>query len=91
MMIVPKRKRASSELCKKTERRGSPLLYHTVDLVPACGRPWEKTFTSRWRAVRKKPNIESALTAFQKAGVSMSGFSLYPQHSFATTIPPSKR
>lgn len=88
VLIVPRRKHASSELYKKIwEGRGSPLLFHTLDLaskvrVLLAGRATVKA------AMRYgSPSLRSRLAEFHAEGVRrVKVFPLYPQYSIAATL-----
>ncbi len=87
VLVVPKRKTASSLLYKKIwSDRGSPLLFHTADLAPKVQAALGKDYRVDWAMRYGKPPIAEALRAFKDAGVfDVRVLPLYPQYSLAAT------
>lgn len=86
-VILPTRPSKSAEAYQKIwTDRGSPLLFHLLDLVPKV----QQQLGSEWRVLPAmrygKPGIESVLSQFQKEGITdITVFPLYPQYSLAAT------
>lgn len=87
LLILPTRPQAASEAYKKIwTPRGSPLLFHTLDLkdrlAEKLGADYALTVGMRYGT----PSIESAVEELLAQGVSEIRFyPLYPQYSFAAS------
>lgn len=87
LIILPTRPAKSAEAYKKIwDERGSPLLYHSVDLAAAVrerlGAGWVVELGMRYQ----KPSLESALGKLRAAGADrVIVFPLYPQYSASST------
>lgn len=87
LVILPFRPAKSAAAYRKIwGERGSPLLYHSVDLTEkvraALGRGWAVELGMRYGA----PSIEAAFDRLLAAGVDrVVAFPLYPQYSAAST------
>jgi ferrochelatase len=87
-IILPTRPKKSAEAYKKVwTDRGSPLLFHLVDLKAKVAEYLRKENFQVEAAMRYgKPNIESVLQKFKAAEVSeIQVLPLYPQYSLAAT------
>jgi protoporphyrin/coproporphyrin ferrochelatase len=87
-IILPTRPKKSAEAYKKVwTDRGSPLLFHLVDLKAKVADYLQKENFHVEAAMRYgKPNIESVLEKFKAAEVSeIQVLPLYPQYSLAAT------
>ena len=92
VLIVPKRKFASSEAYKKIwGKRGSPLLTHLVDLSREVGDLMKKSSKLQCCELEiamryGNPSVESALKKLQASGVEkLTVFPLYPQYAESST------
>lgn len=87
VLIVPKRKHASSELYKKVwTDRGSPLLFHTQDLLEKVRAGLQPASAVEMCMRYGEPSIEAGLEKLRVAGVSrLCVLPLYPQYSLAAT------
>lgn len=86
-LILPKRPITSSEAYKKIwTDRGSPLLFHSLDLVKKVQRALGNSYAVRLGMRYGNPSIESAIDSVIQAGAtSLSVLPLYPQFSLAAT------
>lgn len=86
VLIVPKRKHASSLLYKKIwTDRGSPLLFYTEDLLRKV-RPKTPHLAVEMCMRYGEPSIEKGLAALRNQGVSsLTVLPLYPQYSLAAS------
>ncbi|MBI2605544.1 MAG: ferrochelatase [Deltaproteobacteria bacterium] len=90
-LILRGRARASAEAYRKIwTSRGSPLLFHTLELAAAVQREADAAAPGRHRvkmAMRYgNPSIESALAAFRDEGLrKILALPLYPQYSLSAT------
>ena len=87
LLILPLRPRKSAAAYQKIwTERGSPLLWHSEDLVTAVrerlGPDWAVELGMRYQ----KPSIAAALEKLSKAGVDrVVVFPLYPQYAVSST------
>ena len=87
LVILPKRPAQSAAAYKKVwTDRGSPLLFHSLDLVDEVrarlGGDWHVQLAMRYGT----PNIAGALDAFLRADVDdIVVFPLYPQYASSST------
>jgi len=87
LIILPTRPKKSAAAYQKIwGERGSPLLWHSQDLVAAVrqrlGAGWAVELAMRYQ----KPSIASAMEALRAAGVDrIVFFPLYPQYSASST------
>lgn len=87
LLIVPRRSHASAKLYQKIwTDRGSPLLYHLLDLVTqvrkVLGKDWVVQPAMRYGT----PSIAEALKDFKAKGITdILVFPLYPQYSESAT------
>ena len=87
LIILPLRPRKSAAAYQKIwTERGSPLLWHSEDLVVAVrerlGPDWAVELGMRYQ----KPSIASAIAKLSKAGVDrVVVFPLYPQYAVSST------
>jgi ferrochelatase len=87
LVILPTRPKKSAAAYRKIwGERGSPLLWHSQDLVAAVrqrlGDGWAVELGMRYQ----KPSIASAMQALRAAGVDrIVFFPLYPQYSASST------
>ena len=87
LVILPFRPQKSAEAYEKIwTERGSPLMFHSQDLVVEVqrrlGADWSVELAMRYQS----PSIESALGRFRARGVDrIVVFPLYPQYSSAST------
>jgi ferrochelatase len=86
-VILPRRPADSAALYRKVwTDRGSPLLYHLLDLVHGVQEQLGGAYVVRPGMRYGSPSIGSALAAFQKDRVDrVIAFPLYPQYSLAAT------
>jgi ferrochelatase len=86
-LILRKRPADSAALYRKIwTDRGSPLLFHLLDLVQAVQARLGGAFVVRPGMRYGSPSIGSALEAFKADGVDrIVAFPLYPQYSLAAT------
>ena len=88
LVILPRRPAASAEAYTKVwhGKRGSPLLYHSQDLVArvreALGEGWRVELAMRYG----NPSIPSGLDRLRATGVDrIVVFPLYPQYAASST------
>jgi ferrochelatase len=87
LFILPRRPRASGEAYAKIwTERGSPLLFHSEDLVAAVRERLGPDVQVELGMRYGNPSIPSALERFRKAGTDrILVFPLYPQYTSAST------
>lgn len=87
VMIIPRRAKASSLLYKKIwTDRGSPLLYHSVDLTEKVQRVLGESFPVELGMRYGAPSIGDAIARLKARGVKkIVALPLYPQYSLAAT------
>lgn len=87
LLILPKRPHAASEAYQKIwTSRGSPLLFHTLDLKDRLAEKLGPDYAVSVGMRYGTPSIESAVNELHSQGVSEIRFyPLYPQYSFAAT------
>jgi len=87
LVILPTRPQKSAEAYRKVwSRRGSPLLYHSQDLVDEVrtrlGAGWAVELAMRYG----KPSIPDAMERLRRAGADrIVVFPLYPQYASSST------
>ena len=87
LVILPRRPSRSAEAYRKVwTDRGSPLLFHSLDLTEKVrarlGTDWHVELAMRYG----KPSVESALAEFRAAGVDrIAVFPLFPQYASSST------
>jgi ferrochelatase len=86
-MIIPKRAEESARLYQKIwSDRGSPLLYHTLDLCKKTQELLGSDYLVRPAMRYGKPSIRSALENLSEEGIkNVCALPLYPQYSLAAT------
>jgi len=87
VIIVPRRAHASSLLYKKVwTDRGSPLLYHSLDLTEKVQKVVGEGFPVELGMRYGHPSIPEAIEKLKKRGVTkIVALPLYPQYSLAAT------
>lgn len=87
LFILPTRPKASGEAYEKVwTDRGSPLLYHTIDLTAKVRERLDGVAVVDMAMRYGKPSIREALTRFYDRGIQrIVVFPLYPQYSSAAT------
>lgn len=87
VLIVPKRKYASSEQYKMIwTERGSPLLFHLEDLATKVAEGLRSTHLVRIAMRYGGPSVQKALHSFAESGVSeITVLPLYPQYAESST------
>jgi protoporphyrin/coproporphyrin ferrochelatase len=87
-IILPTRPKKSAKAYKKVwTDRGSPLLFHLVDLKAKVAEALKKDFQVEAAMRYGKPTIESALEKFKSTSTArIQVLPLYPQHSLAATV-----
>jgi ferrochelatase len=92
-IILPTRPKKSAEAYKKVwTDRGSPLLFHLVDLKAKVAEALQKDFHVEAAMRYGKPTIESALEKLKAAKTAhIQVLPLYPQYSLAATISSVKK
>ena len=87
LLILPRRPKESAHAYQKIwTERGSPLLFHTVDLAEKVQRKLGEEVQVEVAMRYQSPSIESALERFRQAGVDhIVVFPLFPQYSSAAT------
>jgi ferrochelatase len=88
VLIVPKRKFASSEMYKTIwTKRGSPLLIHLEDLAEKLDSRIQGEFEIEIGMRYGNPSIHSALKKLNKKNVSeITVFALYPQYAESSSL-----
>jgi ferrochelatase len=88
LIILPFRPAKSAHAYRSIwdPERGSPLLYHSVDLAQgvsdALGNDWHVELAMRYG----RPSIMQAMVAFQRAGIErLVVFPLFPQYATSST------
>ena len=87
LLILPFRPRTSGEAYEKIwTERGSPLLFHTQDLVQKVQQRLGAQVSVDLAMRYGRPSIPDALARFRRAGIDrIVAFPLYPQYSSAAT------
>jgi protoporphyrin/coproporphyrin ferrochelatase len=88
LIILPRRPAKSAEAYRKIwdEVRGSPLLFHSFDLVSQVARALEGQFQVQLAMRYGKPSLESGLAALFDKGVDeLHVLPLYPQYATSST------
>src|SRR5690606_29350418 len=85
--ILPRRPKASAEAYAKIwTERGSPLMFHTLDLAREVAGRLGPGYAVRAAMRYGKPSIEQGLRELRDAGVSqVRVLPLYPQYSLSAT------
>ncbi len=86
-LIVPRRSRSSAQLYRKIwTERGSPLLFHLLDLTEKVQNQMGNTWCVKPAMRYGMPSIEAACCELKAAGITdVHVFPLYPQYSLAAT------
>jgi protoporphyrin/coproporphyrin ferrochelatase len=88
VLIVPRRKHASSEAYQKVwTDRGSPLKFHLIDLHAGVRDALGNEFVVEKAMRYQNPSMETAVESLRAKGVTeIRLISLYPQYSQATNL-----
>ena len=87
VLIAPRRSRVSSAAYRKIwTERGSPLKFHTLDLVRELRRHLGEEFSVRAAMRYRNPSIRDALAGFRDEGADeIRVLPLYPQYAWASS------